>query len=214
MNDGKYEAAVIAFREAVGNPKLTTAKKGIVLRNLALAFQELSKPDSAVHYSTLAAKCYRKNSYDYLINMASVDLITGKTNSALSKLLKAEKLNPDDLSINNTLGLLYLGDYGEEFADPEKALVYNKKAFETGNSPITEDILGRNYYDLENYELAEEHYEKVYNQYPDNLTYKLNLGMIRFKLNKTGEADLMFKKVIEQDSSYKETIELFKENNR
>lgn len=214
MNEGKCELALTAFKEAIKNPKLSTLSKGTIYRNMALAFHELLKIDSSIHYSTLAAKCYRKNSYDYLVNMANVDLLTGKTKTALSKLLKAASMNPDDLSVNNTLGLIYLGDYDIEFADPEKALQYNKKAFEAGNNRVTEDILGRNYYDLGNYELAEMHYEKIYNQYPDILTYKLNIGMIKFKLKKTLEAELMFNKVIAQDSSYRETIENFKENNR
>ena len=214
MNDGKCDQALTAFKEAIKNPKLSIISKGTIYRNLALAFHELTEVDSSVHYSTLAAKCYRKNSYDYLVNMANVDLLTGKTGIAISKLMKASGMDPDDLAVNNTLGLIYLGDYDLEFADPEKALQYNRKAFEAGNNRVTEDILGRNYYDLENYELAEMHYEKIHNQYPDVITYKLNLGMIKFKLNKKQDADLMFKKVMAQDSSYKETIETFKEYNR
>lgn len=214
MNEGKYTQALTAFKEAIKNPKLSTISKGTIYRNMALAFHELLKIDSSIHYSTLAAKCYRKNSYDYLVNMASVDLLTGKTSAALSRLLKAAAMNPDDMAVNNTLGLIYLGDYDDDYADPEKALQYNKKAFEAANNRITEDILGRNYYDLGNYELAEMHYEKIHDQYPDVLTYKLNIGMIKFKLKKMLEADLMFSKVIAEDSSYKETIEIFKENNR
>jgi tetratricopeptide (TPR) repeat protein len=214
MNEGKYEPALKAFKEAIKNPELKMIAKGVIYRNMALTFHELKKTDSSIHYSTLAAKCYRKNSYDYLLNMASVDLLTGKTNIALSKLLKAAEMNPDELSVNNTLGLIYLGDYGEGFADPEKALVYNKKAFEINSTRITEDILGRNYYDLKKYELAEMHYEKIHKQYPGVLTYTLNIGMIKYKLKKLTEADLMFNKVIAQDSSYRETIAIFKQNNR
>jgi tetratricopeptide (TPR) repeat protein len=214
MNDGKYELALHDFTEAIKNPRLSLISKGTIYRNIALTYHELNKLDSSIHFSTLAAKCYKKNSYDYLVNMANVDILTGKTSVALAKLLKAAAMEPDDLSVNNTLGLIYLGDYGEEFADPEKALAYNKKAFEVNNSRVTEDILGRNYYDLGKYELAEMHYGRIHEQYPNELNYTLNMGMIKYKLKKTTDADLLFRKVIAQDSSYKETIEVFKDNNR
>ncbi|MEO6541670.1 MAG: tetratricopeptide repeat protein [Ferruginibacter sp.] len=214
MNEGKYELALADFSEAVRNPKLTLISKGTIYRNIALTYHELNKLDSSIHFSTLAAKCYKKNSYDYLVNMANVDILTGKTSVALLKLLKAAGMEPGDLSVNNILGLIYLGDYGEEFADPEKALTYNKKAFEISNSRITEDILGRNYYDLGKYDLAEMHYQRIHEQYPNELNYTLNMGMIKYKLKKTMDAELLFSQVIAGDSSYKETIETFKDNNR
>jgi tetratricopeptide (TPR) repeat protein len=145
--------------------------------------------------------------------MASVDILAGKTAAAIIKLTKAAAIDPDALAVNNTLGLIYVGDYGEEFADAEKALLYNKKAFEVDGSRITEDILGRNYYNLENYELAEMHYDNIHNKYPDEPGYTLTSGMIKYKLKKKPEGDRLFEKVMAQDSSYKQTIEYFKENN-
>lgn len=214
MNEGKYELAIKEFKEAAKAATQDRVSQGTIYRNIALAFEELQSLDSASHYYSIAAKCYRKNSYDYLINMASVDLITGKTNDALSKLLKAEILDSEDLSVNNALGVLYLGDDGEEFTDLEKALKYNKKAFEISESRITEEVLARNYYYLENYELAEMHYEKICNQYPDILDYNLTTGMIKYKLKKKKEAEPFFAKALALDSSYKETIDYFIENNK
>lgn len=149
MNAGKYELALTEFTEAIKDPKLLDDAKGTIYRNIALTYSELEKNDSSIHYYTIAAKLFKKTSYDYLVNMAGVDLHKGQTQNALNKLLKASALNPEDLSVNNTLGLIYLGDYGDEFADPEKALPFNKKADAISSNRITEDILGRNYYDLE-----------------------------------------------------------------
>lgn len=213
MNEGKYELALKEFTEAIKNKRLDEISKGTIYRNIALTYGELNKPDSAIHFYTIAAKVYRKNSYDYLVNMAGVDLMTNKTASALTKLLKASALDPEDLSVNNSLGLIYLGDYGEEFADPEKALPYNKKANEIGSNRITEDILGRNYYDLKNYTTAEMYYEKIHNQYPDVVSYTLSTGMIKYKLKKKQDAEILFKEIIAKDSSYKYTIQKFKDSN-
>ena len=214
MNAGKYELALTEFTEAIKDTKLPDDAKGTIYRNIALTYGELEKKDSSIHFYTIAAKLYKKNSYDYLVNMAGVDLHKGQTQNALNKLLKASALNPEDLSVNNTLGLIYLGDYDDAFADPEKALPYNKKTDAISSNRITQDILGRNYYDLENYETAEMYYEKIHTQYPEILSYTLSTGMIKYKLKKIQDAEILFKQVITKDSSYRETIETFKENNR
>lgn len=214
MNAGKHELAIHEFMEAIKNQALPAADRGTIYRNIALAYHDLDKKDSSQHYYTVAAKSFKKNSYDYLVNTASVDLINGRTDIALSKLLKALAMSADNLSVNNTLGLIYLGDYGQEFTDAKKALQYNKKAFEINGSKITEDIPGRNYYDLENYKLAEMHFENIHNRYPDERPYTLAMGMIKYKLNKQTEGDILFNTLMKQDSSYKEAIDNFKLNNQ
>lgn len=214
MNEGKYELAVQSFTEAVKNQKLTLATKGAIYRNLAISYSSLANTDSALHFSTLAAKCYQKNSYDYLVNMAEVDLLTGRMDKALAGLLRAAKLEPDDMAVNNTLGLIYLGEYDDAYTDLETALKHNKKAFEYKRDPVTEELLGRNYYFLEDYENAEIHFNHLLNNKPDVINYLLYAGMIKYKQKKMPEADLLFNKIIIRDSSYTETIDNFRNNNQ
>jgi lipopolysaccharide biosynthesis regulator YciM len=214
MNAGKYELALQAFLKAVKNPRLSKDSKGTIYRNISLTYNDLGKKDSAVHYSTLAAKCYRKNSFDYLVNLAEVDIVAGKTRDALARLLKAEKMNPDEMSVNNSLGLIYLGDYDETLTDLDKALMYNSRAFEINGSRVTEDVLARTYYKKEDYEKAEGHYEHLLQNYPDIISYSLDMGMIKFKLKKSAEAEKLFDKVIARDSNYTYTIQLFKNANK
>ena len=167
INDGKYEVALQAFLKAIKDPKLSKASKGTIYRNIAITYNELAKKDSAIHYSTLAAKCFRKNSSDYFLNAADVDLLKGKTGAALAKLLKAVNLDPREMTVNNTLGLIYLGEYDDTFTDLDKALQYNLKAFEISNSRIIEEVLARTYYRMENYEKAEMHYEHLLENHPE-----------------------------------------------
>jgi tetratricopeptide (TPR) repeat protein len=213
INAGKYEEALEAFLKAIKNPKLTKESKGTIYRNIAITYNQLEKTDSAIHFSTLAFKCFRKNSPDYLVNAADVDLLNGKTPLALAKLLKAINLDPDEMAVNNTLGLIYLGEYDNAFTDLDKALKYNLKAFETNGSRVIEEVLARNYYKLEDYEKAELHYEHLHQNYPDMISYTMDMGMAKHKLKKKKEADRLFDEVIAKDSSYKETIDTFKENN-
>lgn len=214
MNAGKYELALQAFLKAVKNPRLSKNSKGTIYRNISLTYNDLGKKDSAVHYATLAAKCYRKNSFNYLINLADVDIVTGKTRDALARLLKAVKMNPDEMCVNNSLGLIYLGDYDATLTDLDKALTYNSRAFEINGSRVTEDVLARTYYEKEDYEKAEMHYEHLLQNYPDIISYPLDMGMVKFKLKKKEEAEKFFDKVMATDSSYIETIRIFKENNQ
>jgi tetratricopeptide (TPR) repeat protein len=213
INDGKYEEALQAFLKAIKDPKLSKTSKGTIYRNIAITYNELAKKDSAIHYSTLAAKCFRKNSSDYLLNAADVDLLKGKTGAALAKLLKAVNLDPGEMTVNNTLGLIYLGEYDDTFTDLDKALQYNLQAFEISNSRIIEEVLARTYYRMENYEKAELHYEHLLQNHPDMITYSLDMAMTKHKLKKTDEAERLFKAVIIKDSTYKETIDIFKEDN-
>lgn len=214
INDGKHELALPLFLKAIKDRKLPEETRGTIYRNISLTYNQLNKKDSAIHFSTLAAKSFRKNSYDYLINAADVDLLRGKTAPALTKLLKAQNLDPDEMSVNNTLGLLYMGEYDEAHTDLDKALVYNLKAFEINASRNIEEILALNYYNMGNYEKAELHYEHLNQNYPDMISYTLDLGLTKLKLKKKKEADKLFDEVIAKDSSYRGTIDLFKENNR
>lgn len=213
MNAGQYQQALQSFFRAIASPRLSKEDKGTIYRNIALTYVELDIKDSAAHFSTLAAKCYRKNSYDYLLNMSEVELLSGKTSSALNLLLKAVKIDPEDMAVNNSLGLIYLGDYDEDLIDLDKALMYNSKAFEISGSRVTEDVLGRTFYKMENYEKAETHYAHLLKDYPDMASYLVNMGMIKYRLKKRNEAEVYFEKGIRQDSSYKETISIFKLNN-
>ena len=214
MNAGKYELALQSFLKAVKSPRLSKDSKGTIYRNISLTYNDLDKKDSAIHFSTLAAKCYRKNSFDYLVNSAEVDILTGKTARALARLLKALKMNPDELSVNNSLGLIYLGEYDETLLNLDNALIYNSKAFEISGSRVTEEVLARTFYKMKDYKKAESHYEHLLQNHPDIISYSLDMGMIKSKLKKSAEADILFNKVIAADSSYQQTIDTFKENNR
>ncbi len=214
INEGKHEEALQLFLKAISSRKLSKEYKGTIYRNTAITYNQLDKKDSAIHFFTLAFKCYRKNSYDYLVNAADVDLQRGKTEAALTKLLKAADISPDEMTVNNTLGLLYLGEYGQAFTDLDKALKYNLKAFELNATRAIEEVLANNYYNMENYEKAELHYEHLHQNYPGMITYTLDMGLTKYKLKKKVEADKLFEEVIAKDNSYRETIALFKVNNR
>lgn len=213
MNAGNYQMALKAFEEAITDPQLSQPSRGTVYRNLALTYNQLDNTDSSIHYSTLAAKSFTKNSYDYLVNMADVDLLTGRTTQAIERLLRAARIDPNEIAVNNALGLIYMGEYDETNMDLDKALVFNKKAYEVAQDRVTEDVLARNYYRLEDYDNAELHFDRLFENYPGMISYPYYAAMIKHKLKKTKEADILFEKVITMDSTYKEAIDIFKVSN-
>lgn len=213
LGQGNFENAIKYLKEGITSPYLTVETRATIYRNIAQTYIEMQVQDSAIHYSTLAADCYDKDSYAYLVNIADVEILTDNTSSALEKLKKAYSLRPNDVAVNNTLGLIYLGDYGLEFQDLENALVFNKKAFEINLDRTTEYVLARNYYELGHFAKAERHFEDLYQWYPDNLLHPLSLGMVKYKLNAKNMAEQLWSEVLEADSSYYYIIESFKEEN-
>jgi tetratricopeptide (TPR) repeat protein len=210
-NSANYDEAIILFKEAVESPGISIATKEKIYRNLAHAFSAIESVDSSLHYSEMAANCFEKGSYEFLVNSADVLLLKGEVKNALRLLKKAYIQEPSGIDVNNSLGLIYLGDYGEEFANETKALKYNLKAFQVNKDRPTEDILARNYYYLEDYINAEKHFSNLRNQFPDMLDYPLNLGMIKYHQKNIREANDLFDLIIAADSSYIDLIQDFKD---
>jgi len=117
INSGDSEGSLVHFHNAINlNPK-DQETKSTIYRNIALAHSDLLNDDSAVVYHKLAANCYKPGEYFYLINMADADLFNENIGSAESRLLKAQALNPNEVGANNSLGLIYLGEYDDEHYD-------------------------------------------------------------------------------------------------
>lgn len=214
LNSGQFDKAIISFKEAIESTNLSIETRAKIYRNIAQTFIAKNQQDSSIYYSQLAANCYEKGSYEFLVNTADINLMTGKTEEALNNLKIAYAKKPDGLEVNNSLGLIYIGEYGFEFLDAEKALPFNKKAFKINKDRITEDVLGRNYFELEDFVMAESIFDKLSIEYPEIVLYKINLGIIKFKLNKRAEADKLFAEAVKADSTMTYVIKAFKEENQ
>lgn len=213
LDQAQYELAINSFKEGVESPNLSKETRALIYRNIAQTYYEMMEIDSSLVYSQLAADCYPKDSYEYLTNISDIKISTGETAEAEKLLLKAVKMKPNELAANNTLGAIYLGDFGAEFFDPEKALPYNIKAFEINNDRITEDVLGRNYIELGNYNKARTHYSKLHKEYPDIEVLAYQLGVVEYLDGNKEKAEIYFNKVIAKNPEYQWAIESFKENN-
>lgn len=214
LDQAQYDQAIKSFKEAIKIPNLSNDTKAMIYRNIAQTYYEMMELDSSITYSQLAADNYPKDSYEYLTNLADVKIFTGKTEEAIILLEQAVKLKPNELAANNSLGAIYLGEFGIEYFDPNKAIPFNLKAFEINNDRITEDVLGRNYIELENYEKARYHYLRLYKKYPDIEVIAYQLGAIEYLEGNKDKAEEYFKEVINKNPENKYAIDIFKENNK
>lgn len=201
LNNGQIDLAIIEFRNAA---YLTSSKdlKTQYLRNLAVAFHEYGELDSSRFYSLKAGNLHDKNSIDYLINIADVNMIDGEINEAISKLEKAIKKGGVGLETYNSLGLIYYGHYGLEYQNLDKAIIYNKKAYEINHDRTTEDLLARTYYEADKLDKAEYHFLRLKTNFPDILDYGYYLGLIKYESGELNEAKVILKQVVQKDSLY------------
>lgn len=165
---GQSRQAIARFEEVVNSSAATDAEKAHALRFISLGYYELNDFPRSGEYAAKAAAYYPQGSYDYLVNMADADLMQGRVPEAATKLEQAHALEPRGLAANNVLGLLYLGDNGEQYSDHRKALAYNQAAFEIEPGRITQIALVRNYLVLEDYERAHVHLLDLSQRYADD----------------------------------------------
>ena len=131
LDQAQYELAIKSFKDGVESPNFSMETRVLIYRNIAQTYYEMMEIDSSLLYSQLAADCYPIDSYGYLTNISDIKISTGETEEAEKPLLKAVKMKPNKLVANNILDAIYLGEFGAEFFDPEKAFPYNIKAFKS-----------------------------------------------------------------------------------
>lgn len=168
QDDGNSNAAIESFKKIEADPAATDQQKATALRYISLSYYELGDYPRSGDYAEKAAKYYPAGSYYYLVNMADADLMHGKIPSARDRLEQAVKIKPYDLAANNVLGLLYLGDNGDEYADFHKALAYNQAAFDIAPGRITQIVLVRNLIKVGQFPKADAHLAELKQKYPSD----------------------------------------------
>lgn len=186
-DEGQTEQAIAKFEVVVKSPAVSPAQKADALRYISLGYYELGDYPRSGDYAAKAAALYPEGSYNYLVNMADADLMQDRVPDAVAKLEQAFALESRQLAVNNVLGLVYLGDNGAEYADYDKALPYNKTAFEIAPGRITEIVLARNYLMLEDYALAGQHLSDLSRRYADDAYVHSLLAQAQAGVDAAGE---------------------------
>lgn len=208
MDEGDYSGATVAFKSALTSTLMPKLDRFVILGNLSNAYEMLEEYDSCRMYAYQSAMLYDTNRFEHYKGMAEVHLMDEDVSSALRLLKKAEAVASEDLQVVNLLGLVYLGGYDEEHEDLDLALEYNTRAYEMAKDRITKEVLAQTYWYREDYEQAEKFYSELYEEHPQMVDYLYSLGSIKNETGHEDEADKIFSKVLERDSSYKFWIDL------
>lgn len=169
QDNGSSTDAIENFKKIEADPEASDQQKASALRYISLSYYELGDHTRSGEYAEKAAAYYPVGSYYYLVNMADADLMLGRVPAARERLEQAIKINPRELAANNVLGLLYLGDNGIQYADFDKALIFNQAAFDIAPGRITQIVLVRNLIKSGLYDKAEENLNELKLKYPKDL---------------------------------------------
>ena len=202
LNQGKSSQAISKFKQAldVGNPSNET--KIAILRNIAICYYENDQIDSSIYFSKQALSLCKKESYEYYINEADIDLLEKRIDRAIKNLKRARRINPEELEVNNVLGLIFIGEYGDEYVEYERALYYNEKAFQVSSGRPTKTVLARNYYYLKRYEEAEKLFTELHEKHPDLLDYQYWVGITKYDNGEIDTATIILEELVRKDSTY------------
>lgn len=179
------------------------------MRNLSLAFDMEDESDSAMKYCLGAANLLDSTSYLHIVSMADYDVLSGNIESAANRLEQAVVMNPEDMMAYNSLGLIYLGEYGDEYMDIKKALKYNQKAYDLQEDRATKEVLAQTFWMDEQYDKAYDLYLGLIEANPEIADYQLNAGMILWDKEDQEGAQPYFDKAIELDPELKGIVQIY-----
>ena len=207
LDKAMYREAIEEFKNAAELESESNERKVMYLRNVGLAYHELDEYESAFYYKKEALKYCELNSYNYFIQKGDIGILTNDIDSAIINLRKALHINPEKLEANNSIGLIYLGDYGEVYENLEKALFHNKKTNQLHNDSVTKNVLARTYYLMKEYEKAEVLFREILQKNGDDLNSKFSLAMVCYYRDNREEAKRLFKEIFAEDRAYIDGIE-------
>ena len=206
LNDGDYPNAIKEFKTAEQSKPLSLETHQIILRNIAISYYDSDQVDSSIFYFQKAIDISPKGTYDFYVNQAEVDLLVDRVDEAIKNLKRARSIEPDRLEVNNTLGLIFIGEYGEKYIDYERALTYNKKVANLSEDRSTATVLARNYYYLRKYDDAENIFNQLNKKYPHLLDYQYWVGVTKYAKGEVDSARIILTNLIEKDNSYNDVL--------
>lgn len=199
LNNLQYDSALVFFKNAVSQKNISMANNVNINRNIAITYAEMEWPDSAKVFYKKAAEASVKGSYDYLVNRADVEILNQNISQAITYLQSAWEINNKRVDVNNNLGLIYLGEYGEAYYNPDKALRYNLAAYSINNDRNTQFVLAKNYYQLKNYNKALKLFESLHQQFPNYSTYLISLIIVNEDAGHTKQSATLLEELKQSD---------------
>lgn len=193
MNNGDLDAAEQSFLKAIESMDSKNKDEMVTAHiNLATIYQNKGDVESAKESYKKALPYLSKTDAQYFGIQGILKLFDGDVTGAIDFFDQAIKADSQNYTANNYLGLIYMGQMGKEFVNPEKALVYNLHIYEkdsSGSSGLQN--LALNYYQLGRFAEAMPLFEELLPMMPDNPLVQLFLGLTYYRLGYISDAVLM-----------------------
>ncbi len=171
-NLGDFENAIALYNEALALGSFDEENRLILLSNLALAYEAEGYTESAIKtYEVILTKVPGSSAEKYVAD-GKIALLQEyiDVKSAIKSFEAAFKIDSDNFDVNNTLALIYMGEYGSEFTDYSKALIYNDRMGLLFPENVNVRVnLGINYMELKQYENAKANLTYVLDTQPQSL---------------------------------------------
>lgn len=188
LNEGKEREARLAFLQASQYKNISDSDRTNYLENTAISYLRTPFKDSAKYYFQKALSLNPVGSYYYFVYRGYIKLIENELDSTADFLEKAFAKDSTKPTVNNLLGLLYMGEYGKDFYDPYKAIKYNRKTYELLQDGVSKFVLAKNEYLVNKVQLSEQMFEELYRDAPEYTPYLVSLIMIKQELGESAEA--------------------------
>ena len=192
LESNEYESALLKFRSALVF-KTNESLQATIFRNMSIAFQNLEQLDSASYYSQKGYEIAPADSYIFYINRAEFSLLNNNVFSAIKDLKSAKSLDPSQMEVYHTLCLIYSGEYGDAYFNPELSEFYAKKSYKLKPSKTSKEQLGSIYFQNEKYPEAVRIFKELYAKEPTNKKFEFYLGQCLYFAGeeKSGEKHML-----------------------
>ncbi len=194
MEKGEYKLAIKLFKEANKMANISNDLQLQINRNLALTYNEAERYDSAANYFKKAALLDKEKGYLYHINMSDYQLINEDIQGGFEFCIKAYEIDSNRFEANSSLGLFYMGEYGDQYFAPQKALKHNLLAFKQNPQKHTEINVAKNYYYINDYEKSISMFQALNMKYPNDKIILESLIICAQESKKKDVLDVYMKK--------------------
>jgi tetratricopeptide (TPR) repeat protein len=176
---GDYKKSLYFFLKAANHTDIPDSNKAIYFDNIAHAYFHTSQPDSAKFFYKKVCQLAQSNRSDCNISLANLLLLDDKIDSARSLLEEIVAKDSTNGAVNNLLGLIYIGDYGQAFFNPELGYKFNNRAYWYFRDAGSKFALAKNEYFLNNTEKAIALFSQLHQQFPKNEGYLVSLILMK-----------------------------------
>ncbi len=181
MSEGNYTEAERHFNLAIEELDSSDRRNAVTIYgNLGFMHECTGNTEKAIEsYQKVMSLCEPGDSLYHSMS-GNINLMRNNIEEAVRDFENALKSDPNDFDAHNNLGLIFLGEFDEDWTDYEKALAHNEKGYSLNKGYSTTKNLALNYYLLGRYSEALPLFEAVETISPQDAAAKYFIGLIYY----------------------------------